>query len=353
MAVGQSVRKLYFENGSYINMWKLAEGLGSLKFTLAALILFGAAVFISYNGLVSVSWAISPPLFLLSANLAAAVITNPLFRKQTGLLVFHIALACLVIFAAISRLTYFKGHVEITEGVAFDHNTVVYESGPWHSLRLDSIRLINEGFSVNYDVGIRRDTYNRISWFDEKGAMHKQVIGDDHPFIDKGYRFYTTSNKGFAPIFTWYPERGSEPVTGSVHFPSYPAYDKEQTKVWKAPGGIEVMTKLLFDEVIIDPEKPSSFRLPEDKTVFVRVGGKSKKMKPGDSINFVEIPKGRLVYREMRTWMGYFIFNDWTAPWMLASCGVAVVGLLWHYIGTFSQVSWLDAKERGKDGAGV
>lgn len=351
MATSRILHKTVSDNSVASTAWNLAELFGSLKLTFFALILFGVAVFISYNGLVSVSWAISPPLFILSANLIAAVITNPLFRKQTGLLVFHIALTALVVFVALSRLTYLNGRVEVTEGTQFDHTLAEYESGPWHNLRLDEVRFINGGFTVNYDKGIlRRDTYNRISWVDDGGESHEQVIGDDNPFIRKGYRFYTTSNKGFSPIFSWYPERGSEPITGSVHFPSYPAYDKEQSMVWKAPGGMEILTKLLFDEVIIDPDRPSSFRLPEDKTIFVQVGEKSKKMKPGDSFKLDELPKGTLVYNEMRSWMGYSVFYDWTSKWMLASCIVAVAGMALHCWQTFSRQSWLDAAKEETDG---
>ena len=360
MATNRTLHKVLIENGEAPRIWKLAEGLGSLKFTLAALILFTASILFSYSAPVSVSWAISPPLFILALNLAAAVVTNPLFRKETGLLVFHLGLISLVIFAGISRLTYLRGNVEVTEGLLFNSAQATTDSGPWHNFQLDSVRFVNEGFKINYGEGlIRRDTYNRITWFDDSGASHSQVIGDDYPFIKNGYRFYTTSNKGFAPIFTWYPEgrtgpeTGSEAITGSVHFPSYPAYRKEQTKNWKAPGGVEIQTKLLFDEVILDSKKPSGFRLPNDKRVLVQAGKISREMKPGESIKLEELPKGTLVYREMRSWMGYLIFYDWTTTWMLASIGVAVIGLALHYYGRFRRISWLQSDMGGEDGAGV
>lgn len=354
MAANRTLHKPSIETAEATSVWKMAERLGSLKFTLFALILFTASILFSYSSPVSVSWAISPPLFILALNLAAAVVTNPLFRKETGLLVFHLGLISLVIFAGLSRLTYLRGNVEVTEGLVFNPAQATIDSGPWHNFQLDTVRFVNEGFKINYDEGlIRRDTYNRITWFDDNGASHSQVIGDDYPFVANGYRFYTTSNKGFAPIFTWVPEGNSEPITGSVHFPSYPAYRKEQSKNWKAPGGVEIQTKLLFDEVIIDSRKPSGFRLPDDKRVLVRAGDISREMKPGDSIKLEELPKGTLVYREMRTWMGYFIFYDWTTAWMLASCGVAVIGLALHYYGRFGRVSWLQADKGDEDGAGV
>ena len=359
MATNRTLHKPLTETLPATGIWILAERLGSLKFTLFALVLFTASILFSYSTPASVSWAISVPLFILAANLAAAVVTNPLFRKETGLLVFHLGLISLVIFAGLSRLTYMRGNVEVTEGLVFNPAQVTVDSGPWHNFKLDSVRFVNEGFKINYDEGlIRRDTYNRITWFDDNFASHSQVIGDDYPFVANGYRFYTTSNKGFAPIFTWYPEGGkgpggkSEPITGSVNFPSYPAYQKEQSKNWKAPGGMEIRTQLLFDEVILDPDKPSGFRLPKDKRVRVQAGSKTVEMKPGDSIKLDEIPKGTLVYREMRTWMGYFIFYDWTTTWMLASCGVAVIGLSLHYFGRFGRTSWLVA-EKSDDGAGV
>jgi len=108
MATNRTLHKPFIENAPDTGIWKLAERLGSLKFTLAALILFAASILFSYSAPVSVSWAVAPPLFILALNLAAAVVTNPLFRKETGLLVFHLALISLVIFAGLSRLTYLR-----------------------------------------------------------------------------------------------------------------------------------------------------------------------------------------------------------------------------------------------------
>ena len=38
--------------------------------------------------------------------------------------------------------------------------------------------------------------------------------------------------------------------------------------------------------------------------------------------------------------MGYRIFYDWTIPWMLAACAIAVLSMAWHFAGKFASNPW-------------
>jgi cytochrome c biogenesis protein len=38
--------------------------------------------------------------------------------------------------------------------------------------------------------------------------------------------------------------------------------------------------------------------------------------------------------------MGYSVFYDWTMPWLLAACTLAVLALGWHFWSKFSVRPW-------------
>lgn len=322
----------------------VVEHLASLKLTLFAIVLLVVCAFwASYSELPS-TWIVSGPIALLTLNLTAAVIANPTFRRQTPLLVFHLSLVALVLLVALGRLMYLRGHVEVTEGTEFNAAMAGVEKGPWHIYKLDEVRFVNDGFTIEYRPGVvRGKTYNKVVYPGPDGERLEKVIGDQTPLVIKGYRFYTTFNKGFAPIFTWIPADGSPPVTGSAHLPSYPANEKAQAVPWKTPDSdIEILTMLRFEEKILDPDEMSMFRKPKKHHVFVTAEGEAKKMRPGDRL---ELPEGTLVYRELRTWMGYSIYNDWTMPWLIASCLLAAGSAGWYFWEKFSATPWMKNKE--------
>jgi cytochrome c biogenesis protein len=38
--------------------------------------------------------------------------------------------------------------------------------------------------------------------------------------------------------------------------------------------------------------------------------------------------------------MGYLVFYDWTIPWMLSACVVAVLSMGWHFWRKFAAKPW-------------
>jgi len=93
--------------------------LASLRLTLAILLLLLAGVLYAYLQPGRSTWPLVLPLALLALNLSAAVATNTVFRRQTALLVFHLSLIAIVLLVAAGRLTYLRGHVELSEGEWF------------------------------------------------------------------------------------------------------------------------------------------------------------------------------------------------------------------------------------------
>jgi cytochrome c biogenesis protein len=267
------------------------------------------------------------PLALLTLNLIAAVITNASFRRQPALLMFHLSLIAVVLLLGASRLTAVAGRFELTEGTAFDGTLLAATSGPLAAPLTASF--VNGGFSVEYGAGHRRGkTRNEVQWYDGDGVEHRQVIGDQTPLIVDGVKFYTTPNKGFAPMFDWAPH-GETPVRGAVHLPSYPLHEGDQVREWKAAANaptVRVTLRLL--DAVLDPSRPGVLRLPVRHVVHVRAGDVESELAPGHSVS---VPGGELRYVGLRTWMGYKVAYDPFVPWLLAAALVAVAALVAHY----------------------
>ncbi|MBI4203773.1 MAG: cytochrome c biogenesis protein ResB [Betaproteobacteria bacterium] len=321
--------------------WIAAAGLkrlASLKLTLVLLLLLGAGV-IGHDPVTGgAAWLVAVPLLLGAVNLSAAVLTHPVFRQQTALLMFHVALLAIVVLVAAGRLTYLNGQLELAEGEVFKGELARSESGPWHRSLLERARFVNDGFTIRYEKGVRRaETRNTVRWLDDTGREQKGVIGDNEPLVRHGYRFYTSFNKGFAPVFIWHPA-GGPPQRGSINLPSYPIHEYGQALEWTLPGTqIKLWTMLQFDEVLLDSDRVSQFRLPTRHTLVVRIGDARQELVPGERM---VLPAGILVYERLSTWMGYTVFYDWTLPWLFVACLLAVASLAWHFWKKFAVQPW-------------
>ena len=153
-----------------------------------------------------------------------------------------------------------------------------------------------------------------------------------------GYRFYTTINKGFAPVFTWKPADGSAEQIGAVHMPSYPRLHLQQQNEWQPPGSnTRLWVMLQIDEEMFTPDKPAELRIPEKHKIIIRLNDARWELKPGDS---VRLPDGVLVYQELRKWMGYDVTYNFTLPWLLAASLLAVLSMAWHFWQKFSARPW-------------
>jgi cytochrome c biogenesis protein len=126
-------------------------------------------------------------------------------------------------------------------------------AGPWHWGAKDEVHFENLDFRIEYKPGLQRDmTVNKVRWRDESGIPRTMEIGDQVPLVIRGYRFYTSSNKGFAALFRWEPNGGKAEL-GSINFPSYPANKDQQMKPsW------QTAVKLNIPEQLIDPDAASS-----------------------------------------------------------------------------------------------
>jgi hypothetical protein len=310
----------------------------SLRLTLVCLLMLLGALFYLYEtgGEAEATFHLVAPFSLLSINLSAAIFTNRTFRRQLPLLTFHLALLAMIILATLGRLTYLRATTELVTGGGGELGLERIEAGRWHRGAMDSLQFENLGFSIYYKLGPRRDkTVNLVRWRDEQGISQTKEIGDQVPLILHGYRIYTSSNKGFSALFRWEPFRG-EVQLGSVNFPSYPADKDRQSATWRL-GADEVKTSLNIHQKLIDPDADSEFEVPLNHSVTVDLAWRIATIAPGETLL---LPTGRLIYVGLTTWMGYNIFYDWTMPWLLAACTLAVLALGWHFWTKFAIKPW-------------
>lgn len=320
--------------------------LASLKFTLVNLLLLFVGVVITLWAWLPPTWALALPVTLLAVNLAAAIACNRKFRSNAPLLLFHLALLAILLLVALGRMTYLQGWVQVAEETDFTGELLGYRAGPWHPWRLDRVEFTSERFELDYRPGPRRDrailvqTRNWVTWFDEGGRKLVKEVGDNVPLVLQGYRFYTTtSNKGFAPTFTWYP-RAANAVSGSVALmlPRYPEFEFQQAVEWQPSGlGEPLWVMLEFDETILASDRPSRFRLPGEHRIVIRRGAVRHELRPGDRLEFDE---GQLIYRGLRRWLGYDVHWDMTLWWLLAVCALAVASLGWYFAAKFRARPW-------------
>jgi hypothetical protein len=201
--------------------------IASLKLTLAGMLALILGVLLIYMEWANASAWIALPLTVLSVNLLAALIVNPKFRRQSGLLIFHVCLLAVMLLATFGWLANLKGRIEIMEGQRFNVGDLqVVRQGvlhPWH--RLEALDFQQGTIQVEYASDlIRGRTESQLYILGRQSTIR---VGDNVPLRMDGYRFYTTSNKGYAAVLIWQGMDGKR-EQGAIHFPSYPLNGRHQ-----------------------------------------------------------------------------------------------------------------------------
>ena len=310
----------------------IAHRLASSRLTMAGFALLAAGTVASYNRPEIPSAAIAAPLGLLALNLLAALSLKPNLRRG-GLGVFHVALLLLLLLAGWGRLTHLDGRVEVTEDTTLDPAQIeVTGSGPWHGTAWQHLAFRQGAFEVDYAPLVRRAHTRSQVWVEGQAAP--VIVGDDKPLILDGYRFYTTHNKGFAPLLTWQPD-GGEAVQGALHMPSYPLFDYKQENRWTAPDGRTMQFWLRVERPL--PEQSAWTLDPHEipTVLVVQVDAARHELRPGGTL---QLPGASLRYERLTGWMGYRIFYDPTIVPMLAVSLIGVLGLGWHLWGRGARV---------------
>ncbi|MEH6471732.1 MAG: cytochrome c biogenesis protein ResB [Halopseudomonas sp.] len=327
-------------------MWNLLISLRAPRWT----VLFFLLTALSSYGVSTFQWPASYilplPLMLLVVNLSAAIITLPRFRKDLPLLIFHLALVLMIVLLAIARLTYFTGTTAINTGDAFDGHLLSEERGPLHGQGVQALRFFNQGFYEEPSPYGEHFTYtrNRVRWQDQHGQHHSGIIGDDTPLLLGFYRIYTTSRRGFSPLFRW-THPGGQAELGSVQLSVVIDDESPPTNNWTLPNGAEAWAMLAANKetgspFVLPPNTQKGLNLNAQTLthqLILRVDQQRYSLKPGQTIS---LENGTLTYLQLDTWMGYQIIYDPTQPWLLATIAVGVLSLLWFYYRQLSGSHW-------------
>ena len=298
-----------------------------MQLALGAMILLGVVSLVqSKIPQLSIAW-LAGVLGLLALNLIAAIISKPQFRRQASLLIFHVCLLAIVLLSAWGVLTRFQGTIEIVEGAAFDADGIMSaEQGPWHKMRLNDVVFSQGPVEVKYGPRLVRDqTKSTLNIFAD-GATRPIQIGDTRSYRSLGYRFVTTSNKGYAVLLTWIDENGTR-VSGAVHMPSFPALEWKQQNQWQTPPGQVLQLKLMPDSPPLD-QAWTMTGAGTNRILEVAHNDRYETLHPGDTM---ALEGGTLIYDEMRMWIGYRIDYNIVLPWAFFASVTGILALAWHF----------------------
>ncbi len=272
------------------------------------------------------------PVTLLMFNFILALLLRKNFIAKPALLIFHMALFALVSLAIAGQFTYLKATLELSTHEQFNGQLENVDAGPWHDYQLDNVRFTNLGFTINYHKGIMRDsTHNRIQLDNNLEQTKIVEIGDHVPLVIGHYRFYTSHNKGYAPLFRWYPADGSPVQLGNIHLPAYPIHEYQQAKEWTLPQTQQkIWTMLVIEEDLLPEDSDFNFRVSYKHHLIIRIAGQRYVLRQGDEIN---LPSGILRYDSLVSWMGYSVDYDWTRPWLFVASLIALLSLTFYYFG--------------------
>jgi len=328
----------------------LLAPLASLKFTLTNLLLLLVASVAVARESLPPTWALALPFALLAVNLVAAIACNARLRGSPALLTFHLALLAMLLLAAVGRLTYLDGWVEITEGTRFSGELSGYDAGPWHPWGLDRLDLVSRHFDLDYlpnpgaSYAKLGEVRSRFVWRVADGRRFEGEIRMNEPLVIDHYRFYVApTNKGFAPVLTWEARvSGQTPETTHVHLPRLPDLRHAQATEWHPPGSNrKLWIALDHESEFLPAEHGGDFRAPADHHLVVRDGGQRAELRPGDRLAFED---GVLHYQGLNRWLGYTVRWDITTFWILAAGVLAVLSLAWFLVERVMRSPWRTAE---------
>jgi cytochrome c biogenesis protein len=299
---------------------------GSPRLTLAGFALLALVVWATANDTRVASAWLAVPALLLALNLLAAMVTHPALRRG-GLGLFHACLLACMVAAACGRLVHFEGRVEVAQGTLLEARAIEPQSiGPLNDGAWRALRFEQGAWQVHYAPGVRRA--HTVSEVRLPGEAAARRFGDTEPLVVDGYRFYTTHNKGFAPMLRW-QSTGREAIAGAVHLPSYPLFDWKQEQRWRTPEGVEVKLWLRPDAVLDEREKAPWVLEPTTMaaTLVVELDGRRFELRPGDE---ARTPVGVLRFERLLGWMGYRVYRDPMLEPLFWLALLGIAGLAWH-----------------------
>lgn len=174
------------------------------------------------------------------------------YGKETGNIVFHLALVGLLVVTAWGQLVHYRGQAMITEGDTFVNSALDYDSFEAGALfdadEVDPYRIRLDDFEGTFTVDAQaRDFTASVTLFETDGTTSEQTIRVNHPLSVGGSRVYLMGN-GFAPDLTVTDAAGEVAHDGPVPF--LPADDDPgytSTGVVMVPDANDGQVQLAFN----------------------------------------------------------------------------------------------------------
>ncbi len=146
------------------------------------------------------------------------------YLRETGNLVFHLALLALLIAFAATKLLAFTGNKVVVEGGGFTNAIAEYDTfshgSAWRAGSLAPVTVTLDSFSARYQesgdqTGAPREFKAAVHW-EKLGTSERgtAVISPNHPLNVDGTKFFLTGN-GFAPTFRFTDATGKVVFDGA------------------------------------------------------------------------------------------------------------------------------------------
>ena len=161
-----------------------------------------------------------------SGQPSATVSAERGYLRETGNLVFHLALVGLLVSVATGQLLHYRGQAIVTEGRGFANAVVDYdtfEKGAWFrpeslvpfSMTLDTF--VSEFASDTVAFAQARDFTAHVTVTEPSGEQRAETVKVNHPLVVDGAKIYLQGN-GFAPDITVRDAEGEVAFSGRVTF---------------------------------------------------------------------------------------------------------------------------------------
>ena len=166
------------------------------------------------------------------------------YLRETGNLVFHLALLLLLVAVALGNLLGFQGSVLVTEGNGFSNTVSAYDTvkqgAAFDNDSLVPFTVTLEDLAVRYEQdgpqrGAPRDFQGQVSFTESpEASARRQVLRVNHPLVIDGTKVFLLGN-GYAPEFTVRDGTGEVVFSGPAPFLPRDG-NNTSTGVVKVPG---------------------------------------------------------------------------------------------------------------------
>lgn len=207
------------------------------------------------------------------------------YLRESGNLLFHLALLGLVVAVGVGQMLHYRGQAIITEGRGFANAVVDYdtfESGSWFqpeslvpfSMTLDSFT--SEFATDTVAFAQSRDFTAAVTVTEPDGSSSAETIKVNHPLEIDGSKVYLQGN-GYAPDLTVHDAEGEVAFSGRVPFlPEDEVYtSRGVVKVPDVSAGLDQVGLIgyFLPTAVIeeDGSARSVFPLPEDPLLVLEV----------------------------------------------------------------------------------